>query len=90
MGVMKHLGSVWKQPKQNILQQPAVMNGRLEARTVFQRIERPTRLDAARRVGYRAKQGITVDTRVRRGGLRKGKIHVEKAIKGWYQENHHG
>ena len=45
---------------------------------VFQRIERPTRLDAARRVGYRAKQGITVvRTRVRRG-LRKGKIHMKR------------
>ena len=46
---------------------------------VFQRIERPTRIDAARRVGYKAKQGIVlVRTRVRRGGLRKGKIHMKR------------
>tara|TARA_B100001750_G_scaffold1788_2_gene1499 strand:- start:5457 stop:5966 length:510 start_codon:yes stop_codon:yes gene_type:complete len=46
---------------------------------VFQRIERPTRLDAARSVGYKAKQGITVvRTRVRRGGLRKGKVHMKR------------
>jgi large subunit ribosomal protein L15e len=80
MGVMKHLGSVWKQPKQNI---PAVARRDRMAgwrrEPVFQRIERPTRLDAARRVGYRAKQGITVvRTRVRRGGLRKGKIHMKR------------
>ena len=77
---MKHLGSVWKQPKQNI---PAVARRDRMAgwrrEPVFQRIERPTRLDAARRVGYRAKQGITVvRTRVRRGGLRKGKIHMKR------------
>ena len=80
MGVMKHLGSVWKQPKQNI---PAAARRERMAgwrrEPVFQRIERPTRLDAARRVGYRAKQGITVvRTRVRRGGLRKGKIHMKR------------
>lgn len=46
---------------------------------VITRIERPTRLDAARRVGYRAKQGITVvRTRTRRGGLRKSKINMKR------------
>ena len=43
------------------------------------RIERPTRLDAARRLGYKAKQGVVlIRTRVRRGGLRKGKIHMKR------------
>ncbi len=38
-------------------------------------IEHPTRLDRARSVGYKAKQGITlVRIKVRRGGLRKRKI----------------
>ena len=46
---------------------------------VIHRIERPTRLDAARRLGYKAKQGVVVvRTRVRRGGLRKGKIHMKR------------
>ena len=36
------------------------------------RIEHPTRLDRARKLGYKAKQGFVVArTRVRRGGLRK-------------------
>jgi large subunit ribosomal protein L15e len=36
------------------------------------RIEHPTRLDRARKLGYKAKQGfVVVRTRVRRGGLRK-------------------
>ena len=38
----------------------------------FKRIDRPTRIDRARSVGYKAKQGyIVVRARVRRGGLRK-------------------
>jgi len=37
-----------------------------------QRLERPTRLDRARRLGYKAKQGFVVArVRVRRGGLSK-------------------
>ncbi len=39
---------------------------------IVQRIERPTRLDRARKLGYKAKQGFIVTrVRVRRGGLRK-------------------
>ncbi|MCX6650309.1 MAG: 50S ribosomal protein L15e [Methanomassiliicoccales archaeon] len=41
----------------------------------FSRIERPTRLDRARALGYKAKQGIImVRGRVRKGGLQKRKI----------------
>jgi large subunit ribosomal protein L15e len=41
----------------------------------FTRIERPTRLDRARALGYKAKQGIiVVRTRVRKGGLQKRKM----------------
>ncbi|HEX2022002.1 MAG TPA: 50S ribosomal protein L15e, partial [Candidatus Thermoplasmatota archaeon] len=40
--------------------------------SVFTRVERPTRLDRARNLGYKAKQGyVVVRTRVRRGSLRK-------------------
>jgi large subunit ribosomal protein L15e len=46
---------------------------RREPETV--RVERPTRLDRARELGYKAKQGIVVArTRVRRGGQRKRAI----------------
>ncbi|HUR69499.1 MAG TPA: 50S ribosomal protein L15e [Candidatus Thermoplasmatota archaeon] len=39
---------------------------------VITRVERPTRLDRARSLGYKAKQGyVVVRTRVRRGSLRK-------------------
>ncbi len=40
----------------------------------FVRIEKPTRLDRARSLGYKAKQGyVLVRARVRRGGLRKSR-----------------
>jgi len=80
MGVMNHHGEEWKRPKANI--QSAHRRERMTSwrrEPVFQRVERPTRLDAARRLGYKSKQGITVvRTRVRRGGLRKGKIHMKR------------
>jgi large subunit ribosomal protein L15e len=57
------------------------------------RIERPSRLDRARRLGYKAKQGIVVvRARVGRGGMRKqrpvsgrrpkhiGVVHIKQGI----------
>ncbi len=42
---------------------------------VVQRVERPTRLDRARELGYKAKQGVVVvRTRTRRGSLRKVRL----------------
>ena len=80
MGLHQHIRNVWKQPKANL--PPRYRVARMAGwrkEPVFQRIERPTRLDAARRVGYKAKQGIVlVRTRVRRGGLRKGKVHMKR------------
>jgi large subunit ribosomal protein L15e len=41
----------------------------------FVRVDRPTRLDRARSLGYKAKQGVVVvRARVRKGGLRKHRI----------------
>ena len=80
MGLHQHIRNVWKQPKANL--PPRYRGARMAGwrkEPVFQRIERPTRLDAARSVGYKAKQGIVlVRTRVRRGGLRKGKVHMKR------------
>jgi large subunit ribosomal protein L15e len=46
----------------------------------IQRVERPTRLDRARSLGYKAKQGIAVARcRVRRGGLRKSRHNKARA-----------
>jgi large subunit ribosomal protein L15e len=80
MGLHKHISEVWKQPKDGLPSRYRI--DRMAAwrkDPVFSRIKKPTRIDAARRVGYKAKQGVVVvRTRVRRGGLRKGKVHMKR------------
>ena len=76
----KHVSAAWKKPKEGIPSRYRIdrMAG-WRKEPVFMRVEKPTRIDAARRVGYKAKQGVVVvRTRVRRGGLRKGKIHMKR------------
>jgi len=79
-GLYQHVRQTWKRPKDalpHMYRQTRMAQWRREP--VNCRIERPTRLDAARRMGYKAKQGIVlIRTRVRRGGLRKGKIHMKR------------
>ncbi len=71
---------VWKRPKDSMsadYRRERMTRWRHEQ--VCTRIDKPTRIDAARRLGYKAKQGIVVvRTRVRRGGLRKGKIRMKR------------
>lgn len=69
----KYIAEAWKKPDDSyvgeIMPQRLVEWRREQAVT---RIEKPTRLDRARKLGYKAKQGfIVVRVRVRRGGLRK-------------------
>ena len=75
-----HVREAWKRPKANMSthhRRDRLAQWRREP--VFQRIAKPTRIDAARRMGYKAKQGVVmIRTRVRRGGLRKGKIHMKR------------
>ena len=79
-GLHHYVRETWKKPKEalpHMFRQTRMAQWRRE--TVNCRIERPTRLDAARRLGYKAKQGVVlIRTRVRRGGLRKGKIHMKR------------
>ena len=80
MGLHKHVGEAWKNPKEGIPSRYRIDRmATWRKEPVFMRIEKPTRIDAARRVGDKAKQGVViVRTRVRRGGLRKGKIHMKR------------
>jgi len=69
MGIYKYIRQAWKNPKENLggLYKERLLQWRNEPATV--RIGRPTRLDAARSQGYKAKQGIVVvRQRVMRGG----------------------
>ena len=69
----KYIAEEWAQPEKSFVEE--LMRQRLvqwrKQPTVI-RIEHPTRLDRARKLGYKAKQGFVVArTKVRRGGLRK-------------------
>ena len=79
-GLYHHVRETWQQPKAalpHMYRQARMAQWRRSP--VFTRVEKPTRIDAARRLGYKAKQGVVVvRTRVRRGGLRKGKVHMKR------------
>jgi len=69
----KYIAEAWSKPEMSYLDE--LMRQRLiewRKQPTVVRIERPTRIDRARKLGYKAKQGFVVArTRVRRGGLRK-------------------
>ena len=79
-GLYQHIRQTYKRPNDalpHMYRQTRMAIWRREP--VNCRIERPTRLDAARSLGYKAKQGVVlIRTRIRRGGLRKGKIHMKR------------
>jgi len=68
-----YIAEAWKRPYEGELGK--LMKERLiewRSQPSIVRIERPTRLDRARALGYEAKQGfIVVRARVRKGGMRK-------------------
>ena len=75
MGVYKYINNLWKNPKKNMpeLMKERLIEFRKEPSTL--RIENPTRLDKARKLGYKAKQGyILVRQRVLRGGRKRPNI----------------
>ena len=69
----KYIAEAWKKPEESFvdeLMRQRLIEWRKEPAIV--RVEKPTRLDRARKLGYKAKQGfVIVRVRVRRGGLRK-------------------
>ncbi|MBT4352722.1 50S ribosomal protein L15e [archaeon] len=79
MGMYKYIKNVWKKPKENLneLWKERLVSWRKQPVSV--RIEKPTRLDKARKLGYKAKPGyLIVRQRVIRGGhtrptIRKGR-----------------
>jgi large subunit ribosomal protein L15e len=69
----RYLRQVWKKPEESFL------DGLMRERAIrwrrqpsIVRIDKPTRIDRARRLGYKDKKGfVVVRVRVRRGGRRK-------------------
>jgi len=73
--IYSHIGDQWKSPSKEhkALQKDRLFHYRREDATV--KVEKPTRIDRARALGYKAKQGyIMARTRIRRGGMHKHAI----------------
>jgi large subunit ribosomal protein L15e len=77
MGFYRYIAEAWKSPQKSYV-------GKLlwERRTEWRkgqsvvRVENPLRLDRARALGYKAKQGVVVArARIRRGGRRKQRLN---------------
>src|SRR3989338_4711601 len=70
MGLYKYLREAWKDSENDELWKQRMIEWRTQPSTL--RLEHPTRLDRARSLGYKAKQGIfVVRERVRKGGHRR-------------------
>jgi len=69
----KYIAEAWAKPEKSFVKE--LMRQRLikwRRQSAVVRIEKPTRIDRARRLGYKAKQGFVVARiRVRRAGFRK-------------------
>src|SRR5665647_883441 len=69
----KYIAEEWAQPEKSFVEE--LMRQRLvqwRKQPTVLRIEHPTRLDRARKLGYKAKQGIVIArAKVRRGNMRK-------------------
>ena len=80
----KYITKEWAKPEKSFVEE--LMKERLilyRKQPTILRIERPTRLDRARSLGYKAKQGYVIArTKVRRGGLRKQRPKAGRRPKG--------
>lgn len=72
----EYIRDAWKNPDESYVRELMWERApKWRRQSAVQRIERPTRLDRARSLGYRAKKGfVLVRTRVRRGGRRKSRF----------------
>ncbi len=73
MGAYKYIREAWKKPSENTAVGEYLLQFRRETATV--RVLHPTRIDRARSLGYKAKQGVfVVRQRVTRGGHKRPDI----------------
>ncbi len=75
MSMYKYVRRVWKKPSETLLSEQRARFVQWRKDPVTHRIERPTRLDRARSLGYKAKPGIiVVRQRLGRGGRQRPDI----------------
>lgn len=79
----KYIRDAWKNPSESYVKELMWERAaKWRRQKVIQRIDRPTRIDRARSLGYKAKKGyIVVRTRVRRGGRRKTRFKAGRRPK---------
>ncbi|OYT42937.1 MAG: 50S ribosomal protein L15e [Candidatus Aenigmarchaeota archaeon ex4484_56] len=66
MGFIKYIREIWKKPKENKIYKERLIQWRKEGSIV--KCERPTRLDRAHSLGYKAKQGfVIVRVKIKKG-----------------------
>jgi len=79
----KYIGKQWNDPKNEDFkanQKERMVRWRRE--NSIQKVDHPTRLDRARALGYKAKQGVVIArTRIRRGSLKKHRIRAGRKPK---------
>ena len=89
MGYYKYLRELWKKPKKSfgkIAWRDRLVKLRREPAIL--RVEKPTRIDRARNLGYKAKQGIfVVRARVTKGGRKRPRITGGRRPKRFGQTN---
>lgn len=69
MGLYKYLREAWKKPSDSLIEEHREQLIKWRRQPATLRVEKPSRLDRARSLGYKAKQGfIVVRQRVNRGG----------------------
>lgn len=82
MGMYKYIGKLWKQPKTELggLWKEHLIQWRREGTVI--RIDKPTRLDRARSIGYKAKKGfIVARVKLLRGGRKRTQIKKGRRTK---------
>ena len=71
-GAYQHIRQLWKDPDGSIKELLKQRLIRWRQQNTVERIEKPTRLDRARSLGYKAKQGyVLARVKVKRGGRRR-------------------
>ena len=72
MGMYKYLSKLWRKKTSKVKTLEKQRKIEWRQQETITRVDKPTRIDKARRLGYKAKQGvIVVRVKIRKGGRRK-------------------
>ncbi len=80
--IYQHIRDQWKRPKESMPQLTKERQIQWRRDPAVLKIRRPTRIDKARNLGYKAKNGIIVArTRIKRGGRKRAKFQAGRSPK---------